>query len=475
MIYDIIVIGCGSAGLSVGMSMNKFGFKVVMISPTDHKIGGECLNDGCVPSKAFIHLAKIAACAKEAELLGLKVTGKVDINKATAYIRERQDVIRAHEDAAHLEKEGIKVVLGVARFSGEKEVEVNGQKYNAKKIVIATGSSAVKLKVPGVDQVEYYDNENIFSIEKLPERLLVVGGGPVGIEMAQTLTRLGSKVTVVNRGEYILNNDDASLAKIVQERLESEGTEFIANASVESFPSATEAVVMFKNGQSKTISFDAIYVGIGRELNIDGLQLENAGIKLHDNKIVVDKRLRTSNKSILVCGDVAGDLQFSHAAEFHATIILNNFFNPFKRKLHNTNMSWVTFTQPELASFGWREEDLKEKDIAYEKLEQNMEADDRAITDDYRYGKLILYISPGGLLKKQRILGGAMAAPTAGEMIQELILVNKEGLSINTIFNKLYPYPTASRINQKAIRQYKAKLLTDKLKKLLQFAYKILG
>ena len=194
---------------------------------------------------------------------------------------------------------------------------------------------------------------------------------------------------------------------------------------------------------------------------------------MKEGKIVIDKYLRTTNKNIFVCGDVAADLQFSHTAESNARLLLNNFFSPLKKKLNNDHISWVTFTDPEVATFGLSEKQLKERNISYEKLVNDFKDDDRAVTDNYQYAKSVLFISKKGFLKKQRILGGSMVAPGAGELIQELILANTAKLSINTIFNKIYPYPTASRINQHTIVQYKSKDLTDNIKSLLKPLYKI--
>lgn len=472
--HDIIVLGCGSAGLSVGLAMKKFGFKVLMVSPTDHNIGGDCLNDGCVPSKAFIHVAKIVHEAKEAKKFGLFVDGKVDIKTATDYVFERQEKIRSHENAGWLRDNGIDVVLDKAKFTGKNEIEAGGKKYSAKKIVIATGSRPAKLKLPGIEKVKYYDNENIFTVSPLPEKLLVIGAGPIGMEMAQTLSRLGSKVTVVDEGNEILKHDAEAVTTILRKQLEKEGLIFKFDSKIEKFNSSTEAVLSGKNKQTELLQFNAVLVAVGRELNIEDLQLEKAGIETEKHKIVKDKYLRTTNKNIFVCGDVAGDLQFSHAAEFHARIILNNFFNPFKKKLDNKHMSWVTFTDPSVATFGYNEKQLKEEDIGYEKLDQPFTNDDRAVTDNYQYSKLILFISSKAFLKKQKILGGTMVAPKAGELIQELILANTSGLSIKAIFNKIYPYPTASRINQKAITQYRAKGLKEWMKSMLRWIYKSL-
>jgi pyruvate/2-oxoglutarate dehydrogenase complex dihydrolipoamide dehydrogenase (E3) component len=470
--YDIIIIGAGSGGLSVGLFMNKAGLKVLMLAKTENAIGGDCLNDGCVPSKALIHVAKIANSAKTAAAFGLQVSGKVDIQKAIDYVYSKQELIRKHENAQWLREQGIDVVLGNAHFANQNEVDVNGEKYTGKKIVIATGSSPKKLQVPGVEKVKYYDNEKVFHLQDLPDRLLVIGGGPIGIEIAQALNRLGSKVTVIHKGAIILERDDATLTAILLTQLQAEGIEFIFNATIEEFTSASEGVIKI-NVTVQAIHFDAVFVATGRELLLQPLQLQKAGIAVKDNKIIIDQYLRTTNKNVFVCGDIAGDLQFSHAAEFHARILINNFFSPLKKKLDNRYMSWVTFTDPEVATFGLNEKQLQERHIRYEKLEQDFSMDDRAVVDNYQYGKQVVLISKGAWYKKQVILGGTMIAPNAGELIQELILANANKLSINAIFNKVYPYPVASRINQMLIVQHKEKTLTATVKKLLQHAYKI--
>jgi len=471
--YDVMVIGAGSAGLSVSLFMNKAGFKVLLVDRTDHNIGGDCLNDGCVPSKALIHIARIAHSAKEATHFGLEVNGTIDIKKATDYVYNKQNIIRKHENADHFRKEGLDVVLGSAAFTGSNEIEIEGRRYQGKRIVIATGSVPAKLNVPGIDKVTYYDNENIFHLDNLPGRMLVVGGGPIGIEMAQAFNRLGSKITVVQRGGAILEHDEEAVTEILRSQLKKEGIEFIFNADVERFSTPNEAIIKLNDGTVKTIGIDAVFVAIGRQLNSESLQLNEAGIAVKDGKIIVNDYLRTTNKNVYVCGDVAGSLQFSHAAEQQARILLNNFFSPLKKKLNNDHMSWVTFTDPEVATFGLPEKELQKRGINYRRLDTEFDTDDRAITDSHQYGKLILYISQSSFFHKEKILGGTMVAPGAGELIQELILANTEKISIKAIFNKIYPYPVASRINQKAIIQYKQESLTNGLKKLLRFAFKI--
>ena len=470
---DIIIIGAGSGGLSVGLFLAKVGLDVIMVVKSDHEIGGECLNDGCVPSKALIHVAKQVYEAKASEVYGLKLSGEVDIKKVYGYIQNQQRIIRKHENAAWLEEQGVTVILGTASFSGKNEISVNDNKYQAKKIIIATGSKPRELKVKGVEKVRYLDNENIFHINELPKRLLVVGGGPIGVEISQAFNRLGSKVTVIEAGERLLIHDEESLTEILLKLLQQEGIIFHFNAELKEFTSANNAVAKDKNGTEFNLSFDAVFVSIGRELILEPLNLENAGIETKNDKIVKNSFLQTTNKDVFVCGDIAGDLQFSHTAEFHARIILNNLFSPIKKKLNDKHMSWVIFTDPQLATFGWSLKELKERDIPFVKLESDFSEDDRAVTDDYNYAKTIMYISKKSWFRKQKILGGTMVAPNAGGIIQELILANTEGLSINSIFNKIYPYPVAARINQQLITNYREKDLGNHLKSFLRFLFKL--
>jgi pyruvate/2-oxoglutarate dehydrogenase complex dihydrolipoamide dehydrogenase (E3) component len=470
--YDIIVIGAGSGGLSVSLFMHQAGFRTLLIDRADHHIGGDCLNDGCVPSKALIHVARLAHQAREATRLGLQVTGKIDPLKVTSYIHQAQETIRAHENADFFRKSGLDVALGYATFSGKNSVSVDSKAYRADKIIIATGSRPDRLQVPGVELVKYYDNESIFKLDQLPQRLLVIGGGPIGMEIGQALLRLGVEVSLIHRGERVLKSDPVEASLLLQDRLEREGMNIFLRAEIHSFTSPTTAKIIV-NGVNLSLEFDAIFVATGRSSNIDKLQLSKAGIQTHNGKILANQYLRTTNKNVFVCGDVVGDLKFSHAAEHHARIILNNLFSPIKKKLSNDHLSWVTFTDPEVATFGLTEAALKGRKVSYTRLTTGFEDDDRAVVDDHRYAKLILFVSKGNIFSSQKILGGTMIAPNAGELIQELILANSTKLSINAIFNKIYPYPVAARINQKIMVELKSKSLTPGIKKLLKIAFKL--
>ncbi|MBD0259757.1 MAG: NAD(P)/FAD-dependent oxidoreductase, partial [Cytophagales bacterium] len=349
--YDIIVIGTGSGGLSIGLTMHTLGFKVLFIEKDEGNVGGECLNSGCVPSKALIHVARLVHGARKAGAFGL-TSGLVDFEKVKAYIRERQDIIRGHENAYYYRQMGIDVVVGTASFADAETVTANGERYSAPKIVIATGSVPVRLDVPGAEDVPYFDNQNFFSLPRLPRQLLVVGGGPIGLEMGQALHRLGSAVTVVYRNDRLLNKDAPEASQILLDRMRAEGITFYPQSKVLFFPTTDVAVVEGPDKKRREVSFDAVLVAIGRRVHLEGLHPERAGIETKDGKIVVDDYLRTTNKRVYVIGDASGTLYFSHAAVLQASVMANNFFSPLKRKINYDHFSWVTFTDPEVATFG---------------------------------------------------------------------------------------------------------------------------
>lgn len=465
--FDIIVIGAGSGGLNIAGFMNRAGFRVLLVDKSGEHIGGDCLNFGCVPSKALIHVARMVHEARKTEAFGVRAEGAVDWKKVREYIKEKQDIIREHENAEWFRNKGMTVVLGKAEFSSRNSVTVDGVEYFGKKIVIATGSRPRVLMGQGIEKVRrVLNNENIFDMDELPKKLLVIGAGPIGMEIAQSLRFLGSEVVVSERSNAILGKEDPEISGIVLGEMKKQGISFRFNSALKEFVSETEAVFSDTSGVEEKISFDAVFIGIGRVLNTEGLALEKAGIEMKDGKILSDEYLRTTNKNVLLCGDIAGGFQFTHAAEMHAGVILNNFFSPLKKKFSADHISWVTYTTPEVASFGLWEGELKKRGTAYTVLESDFSEDDRAITDDYQYSKSKIFISPKG-----KILGGTMVAPNAGELIQELILANSAGLSIKHIFNKTYPYPTATRINKRLASGYFAGKLIEFNKKLLRWLY----
>lgn len=468
--YDIIVIGAGSGGLNVAGFMNRVGFRVLLVDKSDEHIGGDCLNFGCVPSKALIHVARMAHDARQSTRFGLDVSGFVDWKKVRSYIKEKQATIRVHENASWFREKGMDVVEGSAEFVSRSSILVNGKEYTGKKIVIATGSRPRSLVGVGIEKVSrVLNNESIFDMEEFPKRLLVFGSGPIGIEIAQSLALLGSEVTVSDPGRAILVKEDPEIANVLMEEMKKQGVLFLMGSKLKEFISSNQATLIDESGKEIGVSFDAVFIGIGRVLNVEGLALEKAGIEMNERGgIKVDDYLRTTNKNVYLCGDIAGNFQFTHAAEMHAVVILRNFFSPFKKKFSGDRIAWTTYTFPEVASFGLWEAELKKRNIAYTVLASDFEEDDRAITDEYQYGKSKLFITPKG-----EILGGTMVAPNAGELIQELILANTSRLSIKSIFAKTYPYPTASRINKRIVSQYFAGKLTEGSKRILRLLYRL--
>ncbi len=479
MKYDVIIIGAGSGGLNVAGFMNRVGLKVLLIDKRSKNIGGDCLNFGCIPSKALVHVSRKVHAAREAGEFGFRMSGEVDMKKVVRYIGDKKRVIRAHENADYFKRLGMSVILGEAKFSSRNSVVVKGKEYFGKRIVIATGSRPRMLDIKGMDNLRYgenyFNNENIFDLKSLPKRLVVVGGGPIGIEIGQALSRLGSRVTILVREDRFLPKEDAEISQVLLEQLKKEGVDFKFNTSPLEILKGNRLLVK-EGGVKKKISYDGVFVAIGRKLNLD-LDLDEAGIELekddepthrHDSgesRVRVDKYLRTTNKKIYVCGDVSGGYQFTHMAELHASIILNNFFSPLKKSVNYDDFSWVTFSDPEIATFGLNGDELRKRGTRYERLSLDFEDDDRAIVNSYTEGKMILNVADG------KLLGGSVVAPNAGEMFQELVLLKSSGLDVKDIFNKIYAYPTASRVNKAIVTKLFSRKLTGFNGKILRFFY----
>jgi len=472
--YDVIIIGTGSGGLSAGLTLHELGFRILFIEKEAGNVGGECLNTGCVPSKALIHVSNMIQQARRATDFGLAEPGPVDFERVKAYIRSVQAQIREHENPDYFRKQGIEMVIGEARFVNRRTLAVGETQYTAKKIVLATGSEVVRLDVPGLDQIHWVDYAAIFALATLPKRLLVVGGGPVGVELGQAFSRLGAAVTIVQSGSQILPHETPEIANALQSLLEQEGIQIMLHTKVTAFPDAHTALV--EQGQARQehrLAFDVALVSIGRKPYLHGLDLEKAGILLEKGRLRVNKRLQTTNPDVYVCGDVSGDHQFSHAAELQASVLVNNLISPFKKKLSYRHFSWVTFTDPEVATFGQSAKELKKQGIKFQTLSLEFGEDDRATIGNYRYGKTRLYTTPAGIWPgRSTILGGTMLAPLAGEMVQELILAMHQKLPIQALFGKTYPYPVASRVNKALVLTQLRKALQPWMKKVLRWVFR---
>lgn len=473
--YDLIVIGAGSAGLGSSGVAKALGLSVLVVEAEAKNVGGDCLNYGCVPSKALIHVAKQFHHGKQAKRFGLQFSGEADWEKVIGYVHEKQAYIRAHESADYLREQGFDVAIGFAKFINKKTISVNGQQYSAKIIALCTGSKPRRITIPGQEHVQVITNEELFfDLKALPKNLLVIGGGAIGCEMAQAFARLGSKVCIVNRGDRLLGKERAEFSEILQEQFEKEGIQIYNKSTVKEFSAAGQAVVQQADGESRTVPCDVALLSIGRVVNATGMDLEKAGINVTERgKFELKDYFRTSNKRVYVLGDAAGRYMFSHGAEKQVRLFWKNLVNPFKQKDQTKDLSWVTFTDPEIATWGLSEKELQDRGIKYWRQDQDFAEDDRAIVDEYTYGRLSIYMTKDSELQRRKILGGSMIAPKAGEMSQELMLAMTAKVPIGDIFDRVYPYPVASRINQKTIRGVVQKRLTPFLKRLLRFLFRL--
>ncbi len=475
--YDLIVIGAGAGGLGAAGIAREFKLKTLLIEAEAHRVGGDCLNFGCVPSKALIHVSRLAHAARQAGGYGLEVAGKVDFAAALRHVHAAQATIREHENPEHLRRqEDQPVVIGWAKFVDEHTVEVEGLRFSAERIVLATGSAPRELEVPGVEQVmELYTNENFFERERaLPKRLLVIGGGPIACELGQAMQRLGSQVTIVSNGDRIAAKELPDFSRRLAESLERDGVEILYDTDIKSFADDSTAVAAVKGEDTpRRLVFDEVLVAIGRSVNTEGMDLGKAGIEVADRKITVDDTYRTTNPSVWAVGDAFGREKFSHGAEMHNRDLIVNMLSPIKKRHSLANFSWVTFTDPEIATFGYNAEQLAERGTEFETVEQPFTNDDRAIAGGYAHvAKLVLYVERGGLFGKRKLLGGSMIAPGAGELIQELVLAMQTGTPLSAIFNKIYAYPVASRINQAAVFKLRRGSLGDIAKGALRWLWR---
>ena len=451
MKYDICVIGAGSGGLSVAAAAASFGQKVVLIEKGE--MGGDCLNTGCVPSKSLLAAAKHAHSFRSGEAFGIKaVEPQVDFAKVNDHVKGVIATIAPHDSVERFEGLGVKVIKAHASFISRDTVEAGSERIRARRFVISTGSSPAAPPVPGLDKVDYLTNENIFELRQLPQRLLIIGGGPIGMEMAQAHARLGSKVTVFEAFTP-LGKDDPEHTAIVLERLRAEGIEILAGAKITNVSQSKTGVkieIEGKDGKPETISGTHLLVAAGRKPNIDGLGLETAGIKAERFGITVDKGLRTTNPKVYAIGDVAGGLQFTHVAGYHAGLVVKNILFRLPVTAKTDHVPWVTYTAPELAHVGLNQKMATDQNIDHKVLKWSFAENDRAVAENATYGLVTAIIAKNG-----KILGCTITAPNAGELIQPWALAISSKLKIKAMTDQIVAYPTWGEVNRRvAITHY---------------------
>ncbi|MFM6090338.1 MAG: mercuric reductase [Dolichospermum sp.] len=475
--YDLVVIGGGTAGLVVaaGAAGLDIGLKIALIEK--NLMGGDCLNFGCIPSKCLIRSARVVGEMRKAKDLGINISQQFDVDFST--IMERMRRIRAsishHDSVERFKNLGIDVFLGDGKFINKNTIEVAQKTLKFKKAVIATGARAIKPKIRGIEAVGYLTNETVFSLTQKPEKLAIIGGGPIGCELAQTFRRLGCEIILFHRGSQILNKEDREAAEILQKVLIDEGIRLVLNCQLEEVVTVTEGKRLYfsVNSERDSVTVDEILVGAGRAPNVENLNLAAAGVEYDQNLgVKVNDYLQTTNPKIYAAGDVCMNWKFTHAADAAARIVIKNtLFSPFgwgRSKLSSLIMPWVTYTSPEIAHVGMYENDAQKLGIEIETIKIPFRSIDRAIADQEESGFLKIHHRKGS----DQILGATIVANHAGEMISEITtaIVNKIGLS--KLSSVIHPYPTQVEAIKKAADTYRRTLLTPKTKGLLRFLKK---
>lgn len=457
---NMVVIGAGSAGLVSSYIAAAVKAKVTLIEK--HKMGGDCLNTGCVPSKALIKAARTVNDIHKAKGLGIHIAEPtIDFPAVMERVRQVIRNIEPHDSVERYNSLGVDCLQGEATILSPWEVSVDGKTITTRNIVIATGARPFIPPIPGLDQLDYLTSDNLWGINELPKRLLVLGGGPIGCELAQAFSRLGSKVTIVMRRSLLMPREDQDVSEFIRQKFIAEGIEVLTDHQPVSFEIREgENTVLLETtdkstdeNKTKEISFDTVLVALGRKANTEKLGLENLGIELNGTgTVTVDEYLRSRYPNIYACGDVAGPYQFTHTASHQAWYVaVNALFGRFKKfKVDYSVIPWATFIDPEVAHVGLSEADAKAKDIPYEITKYGMDDLDRAIADNMAEGFVKVLTVPG----KDKILGATIVGYHAGDILTEFVTAMKQGLGLKKILGTIHSYPTISEANKFAAGEW---------------------
>ncbi|MGH1483202.1 MAG: dihydrolipoyl dehydrogenase family protein [Geminicoccales bacterium] len=463
---DLCIIGGGSGGLSVAAGAAQMGAKTVLIEAA--KMGGDCLNYGCVPSKAMIAAGHAGHVMRHAEAFGVKShEPEVDFKAVHDHVHGVIGAIAPHDSVERFEGLGVTVLQERGRFLSGDEVEAGDTRVKARRFVVATGSSAMVPPIPGLAGVPHDTNETIFDNQVTPSHLIVIGGGPIGSELAQAHRRLGVAVTIVDMGP-VLPKDDPEMTAVVRAQLVADGISLKERVKVQKVEAAGSGVIVVveeADGSVQRIEGSNILVAAGRGANVEGLNLEAASIDYDRQGIKVDNRLRTSNKKIFAIGDVTGGYQFTHVASYHAGIVIQNALFRLPSKVRYDALPWVTFTDPELAHVGLTEAAARENGDNIEVLNWSFEENDRAQAERQTEGRVKVIVS-----KRGKILGATIVSAHAGELILPWCLAINQGMKIKAMTSIIAPYPTLSEVNKRVAGTYfTPKLFSDKTRWLVRF------
>ena len=452
---NLVVIGAGSAGLVSAYIAAAVKARVTLIEK--HRMGGDCLNTGCVPSKALIRAAKAVKEVRQAEELGVEAgEPRVDFSKVMDRVRQVVATIEPHDSVERYTALGVDCIEGHARIVSPWQVDVDGRTINTRNIVIATGARPFVPPVPGLTEIDYLTSDNLWALDALPERMLVMGGGPIGCELAQAFARLGSQVTLVDMMPRLLPREDEDVSRFIAQRFEQEGISLMLGYEVSEFESsAGEPVAVLKRGtDTSRVAFDRVLVAVGRRANTDGLGLSAMNVELNnDGTLQVNEYLQTRYPNIVACGDVAGPYQFTHTAAHQAWYAaVNTLFGRFRKfRVDYSVIPWVTFTDPEVAHVGLSEQQAIEQGVSYEVTRYDLGDLDRAIADNSAHG-FVKVLTPNG---KDKILGATIVGERAGDMLTEFVSAMKQGTGLNKLLGTIHVYPTISEANKFVAGEWK--------------------
>ncbi len=473
--YDIGIIGGGAAGLTVASGAAQLGAKTVLIE-AQSALGGDCLHFGCVPSKTLIKSASIYHQLTKLRDYGLPAVEPppVDFTSIAARIQQVISTIQRHDSVERFNGLGVEVRFSQAQFEDDHLVYTDSGKMSAAKWVIATGSSASLPPIPGLADIEVLTNKELFCLDHLPESLIIIGAGPIGIEMAQAFNRLGSRVTVLQRSAQILSREDQDLADALHESLENEGVQFYLGCSMLSASqSGGEKMVVIRCADEKElrVSGSALLVAAGRAVNVEGLALEQAGVTYSSRGIEVDKRLRTSTRHIYAAGDVVGGHQFTHAAGYEGGIVVANAVMGLPRSVNYRWLPRCTYSAPELGAIGLSEKQASADGLSYDLYEEAYRDNDRAQAEGQTFGKIKLLID-----KKGRPLGVQILGYLGGELLAEWVAALNGGVKLATLAGGIHPYPTVSEINKRVVGSiYSKKIFSDRVRTILRLIHRYRG
>lgn len=465
--YNLMAIGAGAAGLITCYIGAAAKAKVALIEKS--KMGGDCLNTGCVPSKALLSSAKAAKMFRDHHIYGIEdVHYQVNFAKVMEQVQMAIQKVEPHDSVERYTKLGVDCIQGEAKILSPHEVIVNGKTWTTRNIVIATGARPVVPPIPGLEEIDYLHSENLWTLRELPKRLLIVGGGPIGCEMAQAFARLGAQVTLVDQLPTILPKEDKDVVGYLLPALEDDGVTIITDAKIQKIINPSRPQLIYeKGGDPQTLDFDKILLATGRQANTDGLGLDALDIGLNaGGTIQVDEVLRTTIPNIYACGDVAGPYQFTHMATHQAWYCaVNAMLSPFKTfKVDYSVVPWCTYTDPEIARVGLSEAEAQAKQIPYDVARYELNDLDRAITDRVDQGVVKVLTPP----KSDKILGAAICGHHAGDLLAEYCLAMKHGLGLNKLLSTIHPYPTLAEANKLVAGQWKRKHISGFLLKVAE-------